>query len=451
VAQALLDNPTSSEDSVDVTPARAAWVGLALLTLINLFNYLDRYVVPAIGESLKHSVIAPTDEQFGFLASGFIIVYMIAAPFIGAFADRGSRPRILALGVGIWSLATAAGGLASSYGSLLASRAAVGIGEAAYGTIAPALLADYFPERLRGRVFAIFFAATPVGSALGYVVGGLVDKHYGWRRAFYVAGLPGLLLAFLALALFEPRMSARAARRDGDSVPSGDPNAPSKRASRAEPSGFGRYAALSKMRLYRLTILGYAAYTFALGGIAIWMPTFLERVRGLPRDQATVRLGAVLVITGFVGTVAGGWLGDYLLRRTARAYLWVSGVATLAAAPAAYLALTLTEPAGYWTALVIAELLVFACTGPVNSAVVSEVPAGMRASAMAMCIFTIHILGDVPSPPIIGAISDARSLQLAVMVIPLAVLAGGVIWCWAAWSGRAPSPAPTVQSGGMMG
>ncbi len=438
MAQLLVESPDSSADGNGVTPTRAAWTGLALLTLINLFNYLDRFVVPAIGESLKHSEIRPTDEQFGFLASGFIIVYMIAAPFIGAFADRGSRPRILALGVGIWSLATAAGGLATNYGSLLASRAAVGIGEAAYGTIAPALLADYFPERLRGRVFAIFFAATPVGSALGYVLGGLVDKHYGWRHAFYVAGLPGLLLAFLALALYEPRASADA----GGSASEGAGEA-SGGAERL--SGIGRYVELARNRLYRLTILGYAAYTFALGGIAIWMPTFLERARGLPRDVATVRLGAILVVTGFVGTFIGGWLGDYLLRYTKRAYLWVAGVATVAAAPAAWLALTLENPAGYWSALVIAELLVFACTGPVNSAVVGEVPPRMRASAMALCIFTIHILGDVPSPPLIGAISDARDLQLAVMLIPVAVLVGGLIWCWAAWSRGGEALAPGLD------
>jgi Sugar phosphate permease len=450
VAQALIDTPSSYDYGYIATPARAAWIGLALLTLINLFNYLDRYVVPAIGESLKHSEIRPTDEQFGFLASGFIIVYMIAAPFIGAFADRGPRPRILALGVGVWSLATAAGGLASSYGSLLASRAAVGIGEAAYGTIAPALLADYFPERLRGRVFAIFFAATPVGSALGYVVGGLVDKHYGWRHAFYVAGLPGLLLALLALGLFEPRVSSGSRERVVDDERVKGASGYGASSGRAVASGFGSYVALAKNRLYRLTILGYAAYTFALGGIAIWMPTFLERVRGLPRDQATVRLGAVLVITGFVGTFMGGWLGDYLLRRTSRAYLWVAGVATLAAAPAAYLALTIAEPAGYWTALVIAELLVFACTGPVNSAVVGEVPAGMRASAMAMCIFTIHILGDVPSPPIIGAISDVRDLQLAVMLIPAAVLVGGAIWTWAAWSRKPALERRLDEVGGQM-
>jgi MFS family permease len=163
---------------------------------------------------------------------------------------------------------------------------------------------------------------------------------------------------------------------------------------------------------------------------------------------ATVRLGAVLVVTGFVGTFIGGWLGDYLLRRTSRAYLWVSGVATLLAVPAAWLALTLSQPAGYWTALVVAELLVFVCTGPVNSAVVSEVPAGMRASAMALCIFTIHILGDVPSPPLIGAISDAHSLQLAVMLIPAAVLVGGAIWCWAAWSGRSVATQAGIETGG---
>lgn len=445
MAQLLVESPDSSADGTVVTPTRAAWTGLALLTLMNLFNYLDRFVVPAIGESLKHSELRPTDEQFGFLASGFIIVYMLAAPFIGSFADRGSRPRILALGVGVWSLATAAGGLAASYGALLASRAAVGIGEAAYGTIAPALLADYFPERLRGRVFAIFFAATPVGSALGYVVGGLVDKHYGWRHAFYVAGLPGLLLALLALTLYEPRALARGR---GGAAESGDARA--QRDDGARISGIARYVELAKNRLYRLTILGYAAYTFALGGIAIWMPTFLERVRGLPREVATVRLGAILVVTGFIGTFIGGWVGDYLLRHTRRAYLWVAGVATLAAAPVAWLALTLEHPAGYWSALVVAELLVFACTGPVNSAVVGEVPAGMRASAMALCIFTIHILGDVPSPPLIGAISDARDLQLAVMVIPAAVLVGGLIWCWAAWSRDSQEVVGAVEPGGQL-
>ena len=147
--------------------ARSARVGLAVLTLINLFNYLDRWIVAALAESMKHSELHLSDTQLGLLMTGFLVVYMLAAPVFGSLGDRRSRTRLLGLGVGIWSLATALGGLARNYAGLFAARAAVGIGEAAYGTISPALLADYFPRHKRGRVFAIFFAAIPIGSFPG--------------------------------------------------------------------------------------------------------------------------------------------------------------------------------------------------------------------------------------------------------------------------------------------
>lgn len=416
MTHALADRRPAFDAASTRVPTRRAWFGLVVLTLINLFNYLDRFVVAALGESLRVSELHLSDAQFGKLASVFILVYMVAAPVIGARADRASRPRLLALGVAIWSIATALGGLATSYGSLLAARATVGIGEAAYGTIAPALLADYFPPRLRGRAFAVFFLATPVGSALGYVVGGLVDHRYGWRHAFYVAGLPGLVLALLALRLADP---PRGSQDESLAAPS-------------TQRGFDIYRVLVRIRQYRLTILGYAAYTFALGGIAIWMPTFLERVRGVAHGQASVQLGEVLVVTGLLGTFVGGWVGDWLLPRTRQAYLWVSAVATLAAAPLAWVALVSPDRSVYWPALIAAEVLIFVSTGPINSAIVSEVPAAMRASAMALCIFTIHVLGDVPSPWLIGRISDAASLERAVQLIPVAVVVAGLVWLFAA-------------------
>src|SRR5271154_6426144 len=190
-------------------PSRKALIGspslgLAVLSFINLFSYLDRYVASALVESLKHSELALSDANLGSLMSGFLVVYFLTAPVFGALGDRRSRPRLIALGVACWSLATALSGFAFNFLSLFAARAAVGVGEAAYVTIAPSLLSDYFPVRQRGRVMAIFFCAIPVGSALGYVVGGLVDKHYGWRMAFFVAGIPGLLLAALCLLLKDP-------------------------------------------------------------------------------------------------------------------------------------------------------------------------------------------------------------------------------------------------------
>src|ERR671937_31433 len=213
---ALRSSPDEIADADISSAGRAALSGLVVLTLINLFNYLDRFVLPAVLPSIKRSELRPSDTQLGFLGSGFIIVYMLSAPIIGVLGDRRSRPRLIAAGVAVWSVATALGGLATSYLALLGARALVGIGEAAYGTISPALLADYFPAHQRGRVFAIFFMATPVGSALGYVVGGVVDHLYGWRHAFFVAGLPGLLLAALALRLHDPERGSRDATPEGD-------------------------------------------------------------------------------------------------------------------------------------------------------------------------------------------------------------------------------------------
>src|SRR5437016_11863703 len=153
---------------------------------------------------MKHSGLRLPDTQLGSFMTGFIIVYLIAAPLFGALGDARARTRRLGLGVAIWSVAPALAGLATSFASLFAARAAAGVGEAAYGTISPALLADYFPRERPGRVFAVFFAAIPIGSALGYIVGGLVDHYFGWRQAFFVAGVPGLVLSALAWRLYDP-------------------------------------------------------------------------------------------------------------------------------------------------------------------------------------------------------------------------------------------------------
>jgi MFS family permease len=399
-------------------PMPSARRGLAILTAINLLNYLDRYVPSALGESLR-TALRINDTQFGVLTSGFIIVYMATAPAFGTLGDTRSRPRLLALGILLWSVATAAGGLAWSFVSLLVARAAVGVGEAAYGTITPSLLSDYYPRSHRGRVFSVFYAAIPVGSALSYVVSGQLDVHFGWRSAFLVAGIPGLFLAALALRLYDP--------------PRGVYDPPT---STVPGQARHAYAALRRNRPYVLTVLGYAAYTFALGGMAAFMPMFLMRVRGLPEGPATASFGLILVATGFIGTAAGGWIGDYLLRVTKQSYLWVSGVATLAAAPLVLMGLTSPTPRLYWGAIAVAEVLLFASTGPINSAIVNVVGPEIRATAMAVSIFMIHVLGDVPSPALLGAISDRTSLAQAVLIIPVAVLISGGIWTYAAWRGE---------------
>lgn len=394
---------------------RAARYALGVLTFINLFNYVDRWVMSAVLEPLKASLHV-TDAQLGLVPDGFLIVYMLTSPVFGTLGDRKRRPPLIALGVAIWSVATALGGFAVGFWSLLITRAGVGVGEAAYGTIAPALLSDHFPLSRRGRVFAIFFAALPIGSALGFILGGWAGAEFGWRGAFFIAGLPGLLLAALVFKVKE----APRGQHDDTVV-------------EAEHAGsLGAYLDLLRNRTFLLAALGYGAYTFALGGLAFWMPAFLQRARGMSQKESTLTFGAIAVVTGFAGTLIGGRLGDYFLKKTKQSYLWVSAISTLLAAPFAYVGLTSTNRSVYLTGLVIAEIFIFMSTGPINSAIVNAVSPGERATAVGFSILLMHVLGDLPATSLIGWLSDRSSLEQAFLVVPVAIVIGGVIWVAAA-------------------
>ncbi len=427
----MADTAPSSEPAPSAPAGRAAWWALGVLTFINLFNYLDRYVPAALIESLRHSELHLTDADAGLLMSGFIVVYTLTSPLFGYFGDRGRRTHIVAAGIALWSVATGLAGMARNFATMLVARSTVGVGEAAYMTISPAILADSFPRSARGRVFAIFNAATPIGAALGYILGGLVGQHFGWRAAFYVAGFPGLLLALLMWRLPDP---PRGAKEDPSDEPAGsDRHAAAGAAAPAPIELRAAYRELGHNRTFVLTVAGYAAYTFALGALAVWAPAFLERERGVPLADATVQFGIIVVATGFIGTFAGGWLGDVLRRRHEQAYLWLSGIATLAAAPVALVAFMAHARHVYMPAIVVAELLLFVSTGPINSTIVNVVPPALRATAGAVNILFIHLLGDVPSPPLIGVISDASSLGKAFLVLPAMMAVSGLIWMYTGW------------------
>ena len=387
---------------------------LALATLLNFVNYIDRFILAAVLPRIKSELVL-NDFQLGMLANAFLVAYFITSPLFGRLGDRRSRPRLIAAGVAVWSLATAAAGLARSFTQLVVARAGVGVGEAAYATIAPALLADFFPAERRGRVFAIFYVAIPVGAAVGFLLGGALERSFGWRVAFLAVGLPGLALAALATTMPEPR-AAGGTRTAG-----------------ATDTLAVTLRALGRNRRYAGTVLGYAAYTFAIGGLAVWMPTFLERVRGRELASADFFVGAVTAVAGLGGTFVGGYLGDRLTARVREGHLWLSGVSTLLAVGPAWLALTSASPATYQTSFFVAELLLFLSTGPINVVIVSAVPADVRAMAMAVSIFVIHALGDAISPPLIGLLADARGLALAVLIVPAALAVSGVIWTITAW------------------
>jgi MFS family permease len=389
-----------------------AYRALALLFGVNFLNYIDRYVIAAVAPLIQRDFLL-SDTQVGFIGSMFIVAYMLASPFSGFLGDRWPRRWLVGGGVLVWSLATVLSGMATSYEHLLVARSVIGVGEAGFGVVSPTLISDLFSREMRGRMLSFFYVAIPVGSALGFLLGGSVGEHHGWRAAFFLAGAPGLVLGLLAFRMREPPRGAG----DGAS------------AIHEHRFELAALKGLLRNRSFLYTTLGMAAMTFALGGMAYWMPTFFARVRGLPLDRANALFGGITVLAGLVGTFLGGWLGDWLLKRTDKSYLIVSGVGMVLGVPAAYVGLTAAAPALYLPAMFFAEVMVFLNTGPANAVLLSVVMPEIRASAIALSIFAFHLLGDVPSPILIGKVSDwTGSLEKSLLLTTLAMLASGVFY-----------------------
>lgn len=385
------------------------FAALLLLTFINLFNYLDRYILVALSPSIKRELNL-TDLQVGFLASAFMFSYFLISPLFGWLGDHKPRYKVMTLGVGLWSVATVTSGLSRVYSGLLLSRFCVGVGEAAYGAISPSVLTDLYPKTTRGRIFAIFFMAIPVGSALGYLLGGLLDKLVGWRMAFIVAGVPGLLLALALLFLKEPKRGAQ----DGE---------PEVKLGLKEAG-----AALVGNQTYVLTVLGYCAYTFVVGGVAVWIPHYIERYLGVSSSTGSMAFGALTVVAGFAGTLLGGsWADRWALRGT-DGYLKLSALSMLLAVPVYLLVLSTSSFTLFCVFVFLLEFLLFLSTSPVNAQIVNCVPPSIRATANAMGIFFIHLLGDAISPSLVGLISDHSNLYLGMHIFTFAILVSGLIW-----------------------
>ncbi len=364
---------------------------LALLTAINFVNYIDRSVLFAV-QPLVQAEFKFSDTQYGLLTTSFFIFYMAVAPFIGMAADRYSRKWIVFTGIFLWSGATLLTAVAHDYSTLLVRHTVVAIGESSYATIAPALLADLFPEERRGRMLSIFYLAIPVGTAMGYILGGSLGHHFGWRAPFYVAALPGFLFALVFLFLPEPE------RGSSDHL-TATPD-------RATLRG------LTHNRAFWTATLGMAMMTFALGGISVFLPKFLSQYRGMSLDRANLLLGASIGANGIVATLFGGWLGDRLLGKTDAAYYLVSGAGMALGIPAMAVALYVAGPP-MMPAIVVAEFLLLMNTGPLNAAIVNSVSAPIRSSAIGVNLIVIHLLGDAFSPPLMGYISDRSSLPAA--------------------------------------
>ncbi len=401
----------TSTPALNRPAAPGALFALLILTAMNMLNYVDRWVPSAVKELFKKD-LSLTDAQTAWPLTAFVVVYMIASPIFGAMAERRSRRLLIAFGVAAWSLATAAAALANDFTTFLIARAAVGIGEAAYATLAPSVLADFYPPEKRNRVFTLFYVATPVGSAIGFVLGGVLGEHYGWRAAFLAVGLPGILVAALALLMKDP---VRGAFDDKPPEPVSWPVA---------------LKALAKNRIYVFTVVGYTLVTFATGGIADWFATFLSRVRGMQLSEADLAIGVSAVVGGLVGTALGGYLADKLAKKTRQPYLAISGLAMIPAVVLTVVALFVVRaPMAIVGCVLFAQLFLWAYNSPVNALLVNSVEPGLRARAFGLSILCIHLFGDVLSPPLIGIVSDSTgSLEEALIMVPIAIAAGGLVW-----------------------
>jgi MFS transporter, Spinster family, sphingosine-1-phosphate transporter len=362
---------------------------LLVLTALNLLNYIDRSVLNAV-QPLIQNEFHVSDEQIGRLTTVFLIFYTVAAPVMGPLADRYSRRVVIAVGAFAWSGVTLLTAFTHTYQALLIRHTLVGVGEASFVTISPTFVADLFPESKRGRVLGVFYLAIPVGFALGYPIGGYFGTHYGWRMPFLLAGFPGFLLATIMLFIPEPK------RGQFDSL--------------RETPERGTVLGLARNPAFLCATLGMAMMTFAQGGLLVWMPTFLSRMRGYSLLKANQLFGIILAIDGTIASLTGGWLGDYLLRRTRSAYYLVSAASMGLGIPAMAIALFHHGPAMV-PAIAVAGFLLLLNTAPLNAAVINSVGAHIRATAIAVNIFVIHFLGDAFSPWLIGKVSDRSSLE----------------------------------------
>jgi MFS family permease len=391
---------------------------LAILAGLNLLNYVDRTVLaavlPRVSALHEKGGLGLDKTKAGALATAFLIGYFVTSPIFGTLADRAPRlrTRLMTVGVLIWSVATFLSGRADDFWSMLAARALVGVGEASYAAVAPTLIDD-MGEVGRSRRLAVFYLAIPVGSALGYVLGGFLETKVGWRGAFQFVGAPGALLALSCLLIFDRGAAAHAKHE--------------------RPPVLKMLAPLAKQKVYARAVLGYAAQTFALGGFQHWAPTYIEGRHRFDLDRANYVFGAILVVAGFVGTTAGGAWGERVARgldreSAAKAHVRICAISAMLGAPFAFAAVLAPNAVMFFAFIFVCIVFVFLSASPINAAILESVPIELRGSGMALSTFSIHMLGDLWSPPLVGRIGDQTSMTVAMLLLPTAIAVSGAIW-----------------------
>jgi MFS family permease len=374
-----------------VNPSRKqARYTLVILFAINLLNFYDRHIFGALAEPIRREW-SLSDSQIGWLATAFTLLYAIVGVPLGRLSDRWNRAKLLSWGVAAWSLLTAASGMAWNYGSMFATRLGVGVGEAACAPAANSLIGDLYPSGQRARALAFFMLGLPLGNFLGTFVSGLIGAGYGWRMAFYVACIPGLFIAALALRVPDPPRGASESSPMAGRAYEGSP-----------------YWAILKIPTMCLIIVTGALFNFNMYALATFLPAFISRYHALDLRLSTTIAALAFGLTGVPGLLLGGWAADRAAQFRANGRLLVSFGAMLIAAIC--LGLAFSQLPGRVTAFVALLgtgcMIAFAYYASVYATIQEIVPPSLRGTAMALYFLAMYLLGGSFGPVLTGKLSD---------------------------------------------
>jgi MFS family permease len=401
-------------------PSKLAWRVFGLLFALMVVDYIDRQIVASMFPYLKREWVV-SDRQLGALASIVPITIALLTVPLSLLADRFGPVRCMVLMALVWSVATLGCGLAQSYGQLLAMRAAIGVGEAAYGAVGAALLATLFPARVRSTVIGGFLAATLVGSVLGTMLGGVVAEHWGWRAAFGLAGAPGIVLAFLLFPLMRLDRTPRDDARGSDATWAG-----------LRVAAVG----LLRSRPLVLTCLGAGFQLIVVSTLFAWLASYFVHYYGLTPGGAGLKASVVVLAAG-AGTVLWGVACDALATRLPRARLHAPVVAALATAAFMWAAFLQRPGDAQFVLIVIGATMMTGTVGPAATTVAEIAPPAARATALAVLALTQNLFGLAAGPLIAGFLSDDYGMPFALLAIPAFCLPAAAAFVMAARTLRA--------------
>lgn len=417
---ATVTQPPTRTGALDAPNRRQAGFAFIVLLLINVLNYMDRTILPAVLPHLQRDFHL-TNTQSGQLGSSFLLIYALATLPLGVWADRGVRKNIAAVCVGLWSVATALGGFTRNFFQLFVTRSFLGIGEAGYAPASLSLIGDFFPKEQRGRILSIWSVSNLFGTAFGLILGGIIADKFGWRWAFYLVGIPGLLAAFLIWRAYEPRRGVFDHTEDDEGNGNGTHGSLGK-------DFFVIVQRLLKIPTYWVLLAAFIFSFFIVGAAQFWIPSYLTQAFHLSASHAGTICGGVLAGGSLIGTLLGGWLADLLQRRRPQGRMIVSTVAFLSGAPLTLLALTLRDLIPFISVFSLAIICLSLCLGPLNAVLQDIIAPEMRATGIGLVLLLAHLLGDAASPLIIGILADQFSLRIALIATaPACLLIAGLL------------------------